>query len=101
MILAVISDVVWQALIAAVLAGFIEWMRRNTLKKVEEVKAVAQEIHKLTNGNMGEQLKIGMIAAQTLANTKPTVANKQLAKAATEKYQSHLASEEAPKLKSL
>lgn len=95
--IAVISEAVWVALITALLGIYMEWSRRRHEKKVEAVRLVADEIHKLTNGNMGEQLKIGMIAAQTLANTKPTVANKQLAKAATEKYQSHLASEEAPK----
>jgi hypothetical protein len=49
------------------------------------------EIHTLVNSQMGEQLWIGMIAAQSLALAKPTKENRKLAESAEKKYNQHQA----------
>lgn len=55
MLLAVISDVVWQALIAAVLALGLAWIGY----KVQTISKSADATHILVNSNMGAQLKLG------------------------------------------
>lgn len=55
MLVAVISDVVWQALIAAVLALGLAWIGRQ----VHTVSKSTDAIHTLVNSNMGIQLKLG------------------------------------------
>lgn len=55
MLLAVISDVVWQALIAAVLALGLAWIGY----KVQTISKSTDAVHTLVNSNMGAQLKLG------------------------------------------
>lgn len=66
---------------------------------VEEIKQSVTEVHKLTNGNMGEQLKISMVSAQTLANQTGQPEHIKLAESATARYRVHLESEKALKEK--
>lgn len=48
-----------------------------------------RKIHMLVNSKMGMELFIAMVAARTLAETKPTEENKRLAGVAEEKYREH------------
>ena len=48
-----VSDVVWQALIAAVVTIYLEWSRRKTATEVKGVKTVLEN----TNAEQGEQFK--------------------------------------------
>lgn len=80
----------------AVIAGMQYYNLHRSKKRdavVATIKEVVVDVHKLTNGNLGEQLKIGMISAQTLANVKPNPEHVKLAEAATAKYKAHLATE--------
>lgn len=63
MLLAVISDVVWQALIAAVLALGLAWIGY----KVQTISKSTDAVHTLVNSNMGVQLEISEIALGRLA----------------------------------
>lgn len=47
------------------------------------------QIHTLVNSQMGEQLRIGMVAARTLANVTKTKENNLLASEAEKKYADH------------
>ena len=55
----------------------------DTARKVEEV-------HKLTNGGMSDQLQIGMVAAKALAALTHLPEHLALAEIATKKYEAHV-----------
>lgn len=77
MLLAVVSDSVWQALIAAILALGLAWIGY----KVQTISKSADSIHTLVNSNMGVQLKLGA----ELSRWKATqTKNKQDVRAADE-----------------
>lgn len=50
-------------------------------------------VHKIVNSGYLEDLRIGMVAAKTLAAFSPTLENTTLAEAATKKYNEHLLSQ--------
>lgn len=61
--------------------------RQAELAKVQSAKL--QEVHQLVNSGMGEQLFIGMIAAESLLVAAPTKTNEVLAQKARAKYEEH------------
>lgn len=89
MILAV-SDAVQVALIAGITAAapamLIAWL--GYMKVLKSAKTV-DVIHTLVNSQMGEQLRLGMVSAKTLASVKPSKANTQLALDAELKWRDH------------
>lgn len=99
MILAV-SDIVWTALIGGVvtiIGGVVTlllaWMNqrlRRIARTAEQTVVKVEEIHKLTNGGMGDQLQIGMVAAATLAELSPKPEYVALAETARKKYEAHM-----------
>lgn len=48
------------------------------------------KVKHLVNSGMEEQLRVGMVSANTLASVKRTQANIAMAKAATLKYETHV-----------
>jgi hypothetical protein len=82
-----VSDAVQIALIASagptaigLLGAYLSFLNG---KKIEV-------IHKATNGNLSEQLRIALVSAQTLAAVDGSPANISLAEAAKEKYYAHI-----------
>lgn len=113
MLLAV-SDVVYQALIAAVLAGFLAWIKASVDRsaekaavKVAEVKTtldrttkaadikfdelakVTSATHTLVNSNMSAQLKISSVALHRVAELTNHPDDIKAAKFAEEAYMEH------------
>jgi hypothetical protein len=61
----------------------IQEVSDKTADKVETVR-------KMTDGNLGEQLRIGMVAAKALYAVEPTSGNKELSDIAQRKFESHM-----------
>lgn len=62
-IILAVSDVVWQAAIAAVLAIGLAWINR----KVSKIVKTGDDVHTLVNSAMGAQLKLNAVSTQRLA----------------------------------
>lgn len=80
------------AIAMIVIAAMQYWQMHSSKRReklVHEIKNTVAEVHALTNGNMQEQLKIGMISAQTLANQTGQPEHLALAQTATERYTVH------------
>lgn len=76
-------------LVIAVLAAWTAWKAKQSAKKAQETKQTVDVIHTLVNSQMGEQLRIAMVSAKTLASVKPSKANMQLALDAELKWRDH------------
>lgn len=93
------SDSVQIALIAGVAAAvpamLVAWLgymkARKTEATIEKTAATVDIVHTLVNSQMGEQLRIGMVAARTLANVTKAPADMNLADEAERKYSDHQA----------
>ena len=65
----------------------------SEIKKLTEATAIkVEEVHQLTNGGMGDQLQIAMVAATTLANVTNRPEHEALAEIAKKKYEAHMLS---------
>lgn len=51
------SDIVWQALIAAILAAYLEWSRRKTAEKVADLKIDLKADAKIVKDTLAESTK--------------------------------------------
>jgi hypothetical protein len=71
-------------LLIALTGIYSAWRQRKTEKKVDLV-------HKAVNSNLEEQLRIGFVAAKTLAETTGEPEHIALADAAKNKYDLHVA----------
>lgn len=78
-----VSVVAAQGDMTASAVEVIQVVAEKTAEKVETVR-------KMTDGNLGEQLRIGMVAAQALYAVEPTSGNKELADAAKRKFTTHI-----------
>ena len=83
-----VSDVVWQALIAAVVAIYLEWSRRKTAEKVQEVankQEKAEEKNDKTTaavvGKLNDMAEVGT-ATHALCNSGMRAQKQLLATAA-------------------
>lgn len=93
------SDIVWQAIIAGIVALGLAWMNKrigkiaktteDTVIKVEESHKSVLKVEALSNGAMGRTLEIGMIAAQALAYQTGLPEHEQLATEAANKFKDH------------
>lgn len=101
-----VSDVIWQALIAAVVAMFLGWMQQRaanrvedvrvtlekstseTTEKLDEVQKTTVETHRIINSGSIVQLKLLAIAHRRIANgpdaTKEDVEAAELSEKALE-----------------
>src|SRR5688500_13229405 len=61
-----VGDVVWQALIAAVLAMYMEWSRQRTAKRVQEVKTDLEANTAVTN-EAATEAKAAVVTATNVA----------------------------------
>lgn len=68
---------------------FIAFMQVWNNRKQAQIAKTVEVVHKLTNSNLGEQLKIGMISALTLANQTGLPEHKALADVAVAKFRLH------------
>lgn len=75
---------------------------KEVKKDLEQVKPIVQNtaaqlgvVHKIINSGYLEDLRVGMVAAKTLAAIQPTMENVTLAEVATKKYNEHLLSQVA------
>lgn len=102
------SDIVWQAIIAGIVALGLAWMKHrldkiaktaeNTAIKVEESHKSVLKVEALSNGAMGRTLEIGMIAAQALAYQTGLPEHEQLATEAANKFKDHEEAEKKSRL---
>lgn len=72
------------AIFLALIQAWTAWQQKKTAGTVEVV-------HQLVNSNLGEQLKIGMVSALTLANQTGLAEHRALATVAADKYNLHMA----------
>lgn len=63
MIILAVSDVVWQAIIAAVVTLALAWMN----SRLGKIAKTAEKVHTLVNSAMGSQLKLNAVATRRLA----------------------------------
>lgn len=103
----VVSDVVWNALIAGIVTVVLALIARKAERKVAEVKVdlekatiktdkkltniakVSESIHTLVNSNMGLQLRISMLALSRVAELTKHVKDIRAAKVAIKAYRAH------------
>lgn len=65
-------------------------MNKRQTQKLDVQEEKLDAVKHLVNSGMEEQLRLGMISANTLASVKRTAANIAMAKAATHKYEAHI-----------
>jgi hypothetical protein len=87
MLFAVISDVVWQALIAAVVTIFLAWRQERMKQSVDNAAKIGEMTHDLCNSAMLEQKHL---LAETTAATAAATNNPADIKAAEVARQSYL-----------
>lgn len=85
-----IAAVDWGSLGTGIAIAFIAFMQVWQQHKAKLRDAKLDEVHKLVNSAMSEQLFIGMIAAESLSAANPTETNHNLAVEARRKYEDHL-----------
>jgi len=77
-------------MLVGVVAAWNAWRAQKRENKLNTVVEKVEQVRIATNGNLSEQLKIGMIAAQTLANQTGLPEHKTLASVAETKYHAQL-----------
>lgn len=77
-------------LFVAFMQVYMAWQARRMAVKQD---AKLEVVHTLVNSGMGEQLRIGMVSARTLANLQPSSENNEMAAQAEKKYLVHEASQ--------
>lgn len=85
MLLAVIGDAVWQALIAAILAIGMAWISY----KVQAISKSAKATHILVNSNYGIQLRLGAELSRWKASKTKSQADRKAADAAEKLLREH------------
>jgi hypothetical protein len=86
---ATVDKVNWNALGTALAVAFIAFMQVWQQYQSSKRAVKLEEVHKLVNSSMGQQLFIGMVAAEALHVAQPNTTNEMLAKNARAKYEEH------------
>lgn len=82
---ALISETIWQALIAAVVTIALALIN----KKVNTVLAIAKDTHTLVNSNMGMQLGISATALAKIADFTKKPKDREIAEKAKQLLEEH------------
>jgi len=77
-------------MLVGAVAAWNAWRAQKRERKLDSITEKVEQVRVATDGNLSEQLHIGMVAARTLANQTHMAEHRILADVAEQKYKLHV-----------